>query len=53
MVQPSHGQKQKLLLQGFFIDTPLVIFDEPTSSIDADSEFRIFNRYINSLIKRL
>jgi len=44
-VKPSHGQKQKIAIARFFYrDTPLVIFDEPTSSIDADSEFRIFNR---------
>ena len=44
-LKPSHGQKQKIAIARFFYrDTPLVIFDEPTSSIDADSEFRIFNR---------
>ena len=44
-VKPSHGQRQKIAIARFFYrDTPLVIFDEPTSSIDADSEFRIFNR---------
>ncbi len=44
-IKPSHGQRQKIAIARFFYrDTPLVIFDEPTSSIDADSEFRIFNR---------
>jgi ATP-binding cassette subfamily B protein len=44
-VQPSKGQKQKIAISRFFYrDAPLAIFDEPTSAIDAESEYRIFNR---------
>lgn len=47
-IKPSHGQKQKIAIARFFYrDAPLAIFDEPTSSIDADAEFRIFNRIYN------
>ena len=42
---PSKGQQQKIAIARFFYrDAPLAIFDEPTSAIDADAEFRIFNR---------
>ncbi len=44
-IQPSKGQKQKIAISRFFYrDAPLAIFDEPTSAIDAESEYRIFNR---------
>lgn len=43
-VRLSGGQGQKLALARFFYkDAPLLIFDEPTSAIDAVSEFKIFN----------
>lgn len=43
--RPSTGQWQKLAIARFFYrNAPLVIFDEPTASIDAVSEFKIFNR---------
>lgn len=43
--RPSTGQWQKIALARFFYrDSPVIIFDEPTASIDAGSEFRIFNR---------
>lgn len=43
-IKPSTGQKQKIAIARFFYqNAPFVIFDEPTSSIDAVSEFNIFN----------
>lgn len=45
----STGQWQKLAIARFFYRDPsLVIFDEPTASIDAVSEYNIFNRIYNS-----
>lgn len=47
-ISPSKGQKQKIAIARFFYrDAPFAIFDEPTSTIDADSEFKIFNRIYN------
>ena len=44
-VRLSTGQWQKLAIARFFYrNAPLVIFDEPTASIDAVSEYNIFNR---------
>jgi len=44
-IRPSKGQQQKIAIARFFYrDAPMAIFDEPTSAIDADAEFRIFNR---------
>jgi ABC-type multidrug transport system fused ATPase/permease subunit len=44
-IQPSKGQKQKIAIARFFYrNAPLAIFDEPTSAIDAESEYKIFNR---------
>jgi ATP-binding cassette subfamily B protein len=44
-LRPSTGQWQKIAIARFFYrDTPMVIFDEPTSSIDAISEYNIFNK---------
>jgi len=44
-IRPSTGQKQKIAIARFFFRNPkLAIFDEPTSSIDAVSEYRIFNK---------
>ncbi len=44
-IRPSTGQWQKIALSRFFYrNTPVVIFDEPTAAIDAESEFKIFNR---------
>jgi ATP-binding cassette subfamily B protein len=41
--QLSGGQWQKLVIaRAFFRDTPLWVFDEPTSSIDALAEAKIF-----------
>jgi len=44
-VRPSTGQWQKLALARFFYrNSPIVIFDEPTASIDPVSEYNIFNK---------
>ncbi len=44
-VRLSTGQWQKLAIARFFYrNSPLVIFDEPTASIDAVSEYNIFNK---------
>lgn len=44
-IRPSTGQWQKLAIARFFYrNAPLVIFDEPTASIDAVSEYNIFNK---------
>jgi len=44
-IKPSDGQKQKIAIARlFYRNSPLVIFDEPTATIDAMSEYRIFNR---------
>lgn len=44
-IQPSKGQKQKIAIARFFYrDAPFAIFDEPTSAIDAESEYKIFNK---------
>jgi ATP-binding cassette, subfamily B, bacterial len=43
-IRPSFGQWQKLAIARFFYrNAPLIIFDEPTASIDAVSEYNIFN----------
>ena len=47
-IKPSKGQQQKIAIARFFYrDAPFAIFDEPTSAIDADAEYRIFNRICN------
>jgi ABC-type multidrug transport system fused ATPase/permease subunit len=44
----STGQLQKVALaRMFYRDAPILILDEPTASIDAVSEYRIFNRIYN------
>ncbi len=44
-IRLSTGQWQKIALARFFYrDSPLVIFDEPTASIDAVAEAKIFGR---------
>jgi len=43
--EPSWGQMQKIAIaRVFYRDSPIVILDEPTASIDAVSEYKIFNR---------
>lgn len=47
-IKPSKGQQQKIAIARFFYrDAPFAIFDEPTSAIDADAEYRIFNKIYN------
>lgn len=47
-IKPSKGQKQKIAIARFFYrDAPFAIFDEPTSAIDADAEYKIFNKIYN------
>ena len=44
-IRPSNGQRQKIAIARFFYrNAPVAIFDEPTSAIDAEAEYRIFNR---------
>lgn len=44
-IRPSSGQWQKIAIARFFYrNSPVVIFDEPTASIDAVSESEIFGR---------
>ncbi len=44
-VRPSTGQWQKIAIARFFYrNSPVVVFDEPTASIDAVSEAEIFGK---------
>ncbi|MDD3661581.1 MAG: ABC transporter ATP-binding protein [Candidatus Dojkabacteria bacterium] len=50
-IDPSWGQWQRLgIARTLYRDAPVVIFDEPTSSIDAQAEYEIFEN-INSSTK--
>lgn len=50
-VEPSKGQKQKLALaRTWYRNAPIIILDEPTSAVDAESEQKIFDK-IESLPK--
>ena len=53
--EPSWGQWQKIAIaRVFYRDTPIMILDEPTASIDATSESLIFKRlYQQSVNKSL
>jgi len=52
-IRPSNGQKQKIAIARFFYrNAPVAIFDEPTSAIDAESEYRIFNRIYDFFRKK-
>lgn len=47
--EPSKGQKQKLALaRTLYRERPILILDEPTSAIDAESEIEIF-KYLDNL----
>ena len=50
-VEVSFGQWQKLALsRGFMRDQPLVlVLDEPTAALDAETEHAIFERYAEAL----
>lgn len=44
-IRPSGGQWQKIAMARFFYtDSSVVIFDEPTAAIDAEAEYKIFNK---------
>lgn len=44
-VEPSIGQRQKLALaRSFYRDPAIYILDEPTSSVDAEAETKIFEK---------
>ena len=49
-VEMSFGQWQKLsLARGFMRDEPfLLMLDEPTAALDAETEFSLFERYANA-----
>ena len=52
-IRPSTGQWQKIAISRFFYrDASTVIFDEPTASIDAVSEYNIFNRIYSFFEKK-
>lgn len=52
-IRPSGGQWQKIALARFFYsNAPFVIFDEPTAAIDAESEFKIFNKIYDFFKKK-
>lgn len=45
-VELSHGEWQKIVIaRAFFRDARLVILDEPTSSLDADTEYQLFTKF--------
>ncbi|WP_158841273.1 ABC transporter ATP-binding protein [Saccharothrix deserti] len=46
-VEPSHGQWQRIALaRGFMREDPLLlVLDEPTAALDAETEHAIFTRY--------
>ncbi|MDT8390372.1 MAG: ABC transporter ATP-binding protein [Lentisphaeria bacterium] len=44
----SYGEWQKLVIaRAFYRDASLVILDEPSSSLDADSEYQLFRNFKN------
>ena len=48
--EPSWGQMQKIAIaRVFYRNSPVVILDEPTASIDAISESKIFNRLYETI----
>lgn len=50
-VEPSGGQAQKLAIaRAVYRDSPVVILDEPTASLDPVAEYEIYSRF-NELIK--
>jgi ABC-type multidrug transport system fused ATPase/permease subunit len=49
--EPSWGQSQKIAIaRVFYRDSPIVILDEPTASIDAVSEYKIFSRLYKEIV---
>ena len=48
--EPSWGQMQKIAIaRVFYRNSPVVILDEPTASIDAISESKIFNQFYETI----
>ena len=48
--EPSWGQMQKIAIaRVFYRNSPIIILDEPTASIDAVSESKIFNRLYRTI----
>ena len=46
--EPSTGQWQKIALaRAFYKDAPILILDEPTSAIDPQAEFEIFEKLLD------
>ena len=51
--EPSWGQSQKLAIARiFYRNSPVVILDEPTASIDVVSEYKIFNQLYQNIQKK-
>ena len=49
--EPSWGQMQKIAIaRVFYRNSPIVILDEPTASIDAVSEYKIFTRLYRKIL---
>lgn len=49
----SGGQWQKVnLARSFYKEAPILVLDEPTSSIDSDTEAKIFDKLFNSKFKK-
>lgn len=45
-IELSGGQWQKLAIaRAFFKDAPILILDEPTASVDANAEYKLFRRF--------
>lgn len=45
-IELSGGQRQKVALsRAYFKNAPIIIFDEPSSALDAEAEDRIFNEF--------
>ncbi|MFZ2153201.1 MAG: ABC transporter ATP-binding protein [Microgenomates group bacterium] len=48
--EPSWGQMQKIAIARiFYRNSPVIILDEPTASIDAVSEYKIFNQLYKNI----
>lgn len=52
-INPSIGQKQKIALaRVFYKNPPVLILDEPTSSIDPKAEFEIFEKLFEFALRK-
>lgn len=52
-VEPSIGQWQKLsIARAIYKDSPIMILDEPSASLDVDSENEIFNYILRLAVKK-